>query len=161
MDNLKDFRKSAIMLVYPNGCIQNVLVDERLIHLKYFIGLYKEDMYFRDIVDTYKIPVPDSLFDYDMPTSFDIDRELAKIGIIVFHNLFIDAVQHNEKYILDAPPQFYVTLPNVLTDEQEKIINELFSTYDMSCSLYGRCIDDELDDIKYDEFISTLRSRRK
>lgn len=35
MNNIKDFRKSAIMLVYPNGFIKNVLVDNRLIHIKF------------------------------------------------------------------------------------------------------------------------------
>lgn len=161
MNNIKDFRKSAIMLVYPNGFIKNVLVDNRLIHKKYFIDLYKEDEYFKDIVDTYKIPVPNNIFDYNMSTSFEIDRELAKIGIIAFHNLFVDEIQHNEKYIEKAPPQFYVTLPSVLTDEQVNVINELCSNHDMSCNLYGVCINDDLEDITYEEFINMLRCKKK
>ena len=161
MDNINDFRKSSIMLVYPNGTIKCMPADMRIIHLKYFIDLYKEDEYFRNIVDKNNIPIPESIFKTDMIVTYEIDKELARIGIIAFHNLFIYAVQKDEKYIEKAPPQFVITLPNILTKEQENIMKELCNNNDMSCNFYAIYNDDRLDDITYDEFNNILNNKSK
>ena len=161
MDELKDFRKTAIMLIYPNGIVKKVLIDLRLIHLRYFVDLYNEDEYFKKIVDKNDIPVPSNFWTSNMVATHEIDKALASIGIIAFRNLYIYETINKDDFIENMPPCFSITLPCNLTNEQCFVLNDLCSNYDMSCSFYGMYMDYDLEDISYDEFIHILNSKKK
>ena len=160
MGNINNFRKDAIIIIYPDGLVKEVAIDKRLLHMKYFIDLYKEDKYFKEFTDDNEIVVPNDI-DFSNSTTYSLDKELARSGVIVLHNLFIDEIYENDKFIDSTPPQFYVSIPSVMSDEQKNILNELCDNYDMSCSLYGQYLDDELDDITYDELIEILKTKKK
>ena len=151
MQELDNFRKLALLLINPDGKIISVPVNGRVLHLNYFIDLYHDDIRFKDLCDNYSIRMPDTIFDSEMTLAYDIDKELASVGIVIFHNLFIDAIISNPSYVEMAPPQFYVALPTKLTEQQESVMNYIFDNYDMSCSLYDMYIDEEMEDITYEE----------
>ena len=175
MDNLKDFRKSALIIIYPDGTVKNVLINQKVIHLMYYVNLYNNDEYFKKIVDENNIHVPNDFFESKMILTYEIDKALAKIGVVVFHNLFMFEIIKDEDFIKNTPPQFYVSLPNELTNEQKAVINRLYRDYDMSYNLYSKYAksliissdsnhefsEDELVDISYDEFENMVESQNK
>ena len=161
MEKIENIKKSAIIIIYPDGKIKNIPIDTRLLHLRYFIDLYHQDKEFKDFADNNNVFIQDSFFDSNMLLTYEIDKDLARAGVIALHNLFIYEVQKNSEYIKNAPPQFYVTLPSVLFNEQTSILKDVCNDFDMSCSLYGILMDDELDDITYEEFIHILNNKTK
>ena len=161
MENIHNFRKDALIIIYPSGLVKEVSIDEKLLHLKYYIDLYQKDDYFKKIVDENEIVIPSNISKaYDI-NSYSIDKDLARCGIICLHNLFINKIRENENYINTTPPQFYITIPSDLTKEQTLLLKELCSNYDMSCSVYGIYYDDEIENILYDDLLSIINIKNK
>ena len=161
MEKIENLKNSAIIIIYPNGIIKNIPVDARLLHIRYLKDLYEQDNEFKEFADKNNVIVPKDFFKMNTLFTYGIDTDLARAGVVVLHNLFILEVQKNSEYIKNAPPQFYVTLPSVLSNEQTSILKDVCNDFDMSCSLYGILMDDELDDITYDEFMHILKSKNK
>lgn len=46
MDNINELINTAIMLIYPTGRIDRLLIDKDKHHMKYFIKLLNKSSYF-------------------------------------------------------------------------------------------------------------------
>ena len=161
MDN-NEFRKSAITFLYPDGKVKYIpIINERYIHLNYYIDLYHNSFEFRKLADENDIYIPDSIYDSKMIVTNEIDKDLARIGIIVFHNMMLNRIYRDKDYIKNTPPQFYITLPYEFTNEQIGVLKNLCTDNDMSCSIYGMLIDEDIDDITYEEFALLIREKQK
>ncbi len=66
MDNLSDFRETALILLFPDGTIKKMLVDNRLLHINYFIDLFKTDSFVKEFARRNDITLPSYLYDSKM-----------------------------------------------------------------------------------------------
>ena len=161
MDTLSDFRETALILLFPDGTIKKMLVDNRLLHINYFIDLFKTDSFVKEFASRNGITLPSYLYDSKMMVTYDIDTDFARVGVVIFHNLFIYEIMKNKDYITKSLPLFFITLPKKLTDIQTNIINNICNNNDLSCSLFGMYNDSELEDITYDDFVKLLSPKTK
>ena len=86
---LENIKKYALILIYPDGYIEKVKRDDRQFHMEYFIELAENAARFKEIINQKNIYIPDKEEAIFMLT-YEIDYKLAKDGIIVIHNLFLD-----------------------------------------------------------------------
>ena len=149
MNNLETY---AIILIYPDGLIENIKLDKRRFHMQYFLSLAKESKRLEGIINSKKIQMPKNDINATLMLTYEIDEKLAEEGVIAFHNLLIDDETLND---------FYITVPNKLSDEQNSIMKSIIENYDMSKSWYGILEQSHINDTTYDEIIRLINNKTK
>lgn len=158
MIDLDKLEKTALTLIYPDGTIDGIMINEKLLHMAYYIELYNKSNILKEKVSKEKISFPKSMMEARTSSTFGIDLSLAKMGTIVFHNLFIYETYNDSEFIKKWPTEFYISLPDEFTDEQKIIINKICNKYDLSISIFGKLDNNTFTDISYHDFMFMLES---
>ena len=151
MDN---FYKVAIMLIYPDGSIDEVYVDKEVLHSHYYRELVTKSHRFSEIVKSRNIKIDD----YFYMTNLDI---VNMEKIIVIDNIDIFDIVHTKDYLKNNVPEFLFNLPSEITDEQKKVLKDLFENYYLCNAAYGNPKKDKLDPINYYELLNSLYEKKK
>ncbi len=160
-DMINNLKYSSLLLIYPDGYIDRVNINRKVLHMDYFIDLCKNSTRFQEIIDQENINMPKNISLSENILTTDVDTKLAKKGIVVLHNLFILEVLKNDEMIDNAPLLFYISLPDNLSINQKEIMNNLINKYDLSCCLYAIFNDFELVDISYDDILKRFNEKTK
>ena len=91
--------------------------------------------------------------------TYEFDIELAKEGVIVIHNLFLDEELRSK--ISNYSCNYYISMPTELSNQQKEIISNIIDNYDMENSWFSTLVDGNLEDITYDEIKNILSNKNK
>lgn len=151
---MRDFYKVAIMLIYPDGYMDEIYVDKEVLHSYYYRELAKKSHRFSEIVKLRNINVDD----YFYTTNLSI---VNIENIIVIDNIDIFDIVHTEDYLKNNVPEFLFNLPSKLTHEQKEVLKSLFENYYLCNAAYGNPKEDKLDPINYYELLNSLYETTK
>ena len=157
---MDDFKELAIMLIYPDGSLEKVPINDRLLHMNYFVDLESTSGKFKEALNRCKLELIDKFGIVELIT-YELDYRLAKQGIIAFHNLFIYEIKKDREYADKNPPEYYISMPRELTEEQKEKMREIDEHYDMSTSYYAAPGTDKLEDISYEEALKLYSKQRQ
>ena len=148
MGKIEDLKDQAIVVVYPDGTIEQCPITFEVVHFYYMLDLQEESEKFADALEKshvdlrYEGEIPPTLF----TTGFDY--ALAKEqGVIVFHNLELSSINNNP----DGLPYFSITMPNTLTDEQRETMTSIEEDNNLSGCSFGVPGDDGFVDVQYED----------
>lgn len=126
-----DLRKLAVLLIYPDGSIDDEEVIESSLHMDYFRELRRKSEKFRNITND---------LDFGVNYQYDMDLFLVKSGIILMYNEDLGAAVHYSKdYEIDFEPNIIVCLPEEYASrEQKENFYEIIRGYDKKLLHFGR-----------------------
>lgn len=156
METIDDY---VIIVVYPDGRIEKIMKDDREFHMEYMVDLINHSEGLTRIAKENDVFIPDDEFEIKFSVTYTLDAELAKAGVITFHNLIIDLDVVSK--INDWKKLFYITLPNELSDSQKQILNDITSNYDFSECWFGVYRNNVIENIEYDELLGMIKNKTK
>ena len=113
---MKDLRSQAIVLIYPDGTIEKIIVKKGVSsHLDYFHDWIKYSKKFAKIIY-------DSPYKIDFKNWVVLDRVLAESGVVVFRNMQIIYLASNISLVNSEEPFGYlVQLPGDIRESKAYI----------------------------------------
>ena len=151
---MENFYKVAIMLIYPDGSIDEAYVDKEVLHSYYYRELVEKSPRFSEIVKSRNIKIDD----YFYTTNLDI---VNIENIIVINNIDIFNIVRTKDYLKNNVPEFLFNLPSEITDEQKIVLKDLFENYYLCNAAYGNPKEDKINSINYYELLNSVCERSK
>lgn len=148
---MENFYNTAVMLIYPDGTIINKSIDKDVLHKYYYEKIFDEDSNFRNIIKS-KNEITEEM-------SFEFNKLLTDMGIVVINNINIYNIIYNKNYLEGNIPNFVFNLPEKLTEQQRKILLNLFNEYSLYGSLYGIPKEKNYDEINFYELYGELEQK--
>lgn len=160
MDNISEFVNTAIMLIYPNGGLDRLLIDKDRHHMKYFLKLLSKSSYFSDIIKKNNINLANKSGELSDISTYELDANLTELGIIVVRNLDIPEIQKDPNFFEHSFPQYTFSIPKDFSIEQSKIMNKLLNEYDFKDCWFFHNSGDGLEDIEYDDAMAMIMNKK-
>ena len=132
LDNIRPY---ALILIYPDGLVENVLINDRTYHLEYFVKLRDKSERFKKLCKEKDIFIPsdiDSITDY---THYDLDVLLANEGLLSITSSYVD--EETKNAYPDEIRDYYIIMPQKLTDEQIELLQRIIDNNNMGNCYYG------------------------
>lgn len=151
---MRNFYNIAIMFIYPDGHIDEKYIDKEILHSYYYKELFNTSSRFRNIIEKRNIDINGFFYD----TNIELVNEE---GIIVICNIDIYRIKNIKNFLENNVPDFLFNLPKELTDEQKRILLNLFEEYYLNKAVYINPKVGEPDPVDYYELLNSLWEKRK
>ena len=139
-------------MIHPDGSTeQNKIIKKYDSHIQYMYALMNNSNRLKEVANRANIKIRD---DYETLNinSYSLDKQLAKVDIVVLHNYALDEA---------TLKNFYITTPNVLTDIQKELIIKIHDAIGAEKIYLARLIDGEFEDLDDEEINEFLGIRTK
>ena len=161
MKNSDDIRTYAIIIIYPDGVIEKAKIGTRIFHMEYIADMIKSSHRLKRAIKRQNVYIPKDEEEIKYMLSYDIDKSLAKEGIIIIHNLSLDKEVKEE--IEDWSRNYYISMPTELSEKQKSIFASICDNCDISSSWFAAysAIEDDLVEITFDEMKASINGKAK
>lgn len=154
---MNDLPLTAVLLIYPDGYIDQCLVTEEENHICYLRNLRETSPRFAKITKD---------CDFEPHNHILIDKVLNKNGIIALYNFDTELIAQNHDYVLDFTPAYKIFLPHSYGSiKQIKLLEDFIEKYPSSNKSYFGFIKDNVKGPKeenYDEIsLENLKNKLK
>lgn len=160
MEKVYEFTHTAIMVIYKNGMIDRLPINKKTLHMQYFLELLEKSPYFFQTVYTNNINLVDKTGEISNISTYKLDYDLTKLGIIVVRNINVADISKDEEFLQNEFPMYLFSLPQELSLEQKNIINDLIGKYNLQDSCFCYNSGEALEDLEYQDINRILNDRK-
>ena len=148
---MEDFYNTAIMIIYPDGVIDRINVENKTLHKYYYDKLIDEGIRLKEFIKDKRIVQDEAIH--------KINIYLTKKGIIAINNIRIYNIVRDKDYLKNNVPDFVFNLPDELTIEQKEVLKKLFDQYYLNYSMFGVPQIDNYDVIDYYDLLNLVNEQ--
>lgn len=157
MDN---FYTVAVMLIYKDGSIDKLKINDKVFHMQYFAHLYKKSSKLKKIILENDLEFWDEEENVSNLFTYQLDLCLVNQNVIAIHNLNIKEIQTDPKYLQNNIPKFIFTMPNELSIQQKEVLRKLFFEADVYDSEFLLYLEDHFESIDYEGINDLIRQKK-
>ena len=150
MDN---FYNTAIMLVYPDGYTEKIMINKEVSHKKNYEDLAKKSERFNSFIKSKNIIIDELVH--------SLNIELVNSNIVVINNIDIYDIVYDKNFLKMNMPRLIFNFPPELTSEQKEVLKSIFDEYGLDNSIFGKIINTSFQSITYYEVLDYLHEMRK
>lgn len=130
----KEFYKTAVMFIYPDGYIDRLeIMDNMILHIKYYIKLKEISERFANIINESKLSFTSKSGEITSFFTYPFDEYFSSIGIIVIRNTNILEIKR-DNLLENGTPDFAFNIPTSPTEKQKQILDNMFNNYECTTS---------------------------
>lgn len=161
MGIIDDFTLTAVMIIYPNGMVDGMPINDNNYHMYYFLELLEKSPYFFKTVKDNYINLTDKKGNLSDISTYELDESLTKLGIIVVRNINIVDINEDKNFINKQFPIYLFSFPKKLSLEQKSIMSSLLTKYNLQDSMYCYNSGEEIEELEYydiDNFLNGIKT---